>query len=133
MNGENNNCAKFYRIVAQNGNKLPLMQRFAAAQQKEMKLALCIYGYFNAKMLGQTQREVLAIFLHSHIMEAAMTLIELGKFDELETCFSLGWLTAEMLDGLIRTAMICRKTEILVWLLQLKSKLVGYIDRDFSF
>lgn len=126
-------CAALYRIVAQNGESLPLMQRFAAARQAEMKLALALYGYFRAEALAGLQRAVLGRYVQAHSTEAALTLIELGQIDALERLYTLGWLTPPMLDGLLRTALARRQTEILVWLLQLKDTLCGYPDRDFSF
>ena len=126
-------CAELYRIVAQNGDSLPLMQRFAAARQAEMKLALAFYGFFRAEALTEPQRAVLGRYVQAHDAEAALALIELGQIDALERLFTLGWLTPPMLDGLLRTALARRQTEILIWLLHLKDTLGGYSDRDFSF
>ena len=68
----------------------------------------------------------------NRIRPTVTELILSGRVPELAELEEKGAFTAELTDSFLETAISAGAQEATVWLLQLKERRFGFLDRDFS-
>lgn len=104
-----------------------LMGKFQSATRADVKLACALYGYFGAE-----KENVYLQYLMNRIRPAVTELILSGRVSQLAELEEKGAFTAELTDSFLETAISAGAQEATVWLLQLKERRFGFLDRDFS-
>lgn len=134
-NHDQSDVVRIYQTLEKNASDdegVKLYRKFTGSKQEPVRLAAALRGFFLEDGVETEWREAFGAYLKRRIRPAAEALIEMDDVERLGRLEALGWLNAQLTDSFLQTAIRQRRTGMIVWLLQLKTRKYGYQDRDFQ-
>lgn len=102
---------------------------FLTTKQEPLKLKIALECFFTAE--SAVWKERYGAYLKKRLRPALNALIMANEIEKLEFLTEAGWLDSSALDAAIRMASAEQRTEILVYLMNVKNTHYGFHGKEY--